>query len=64
VRIVLKYILEKCSRDSSVGVVTGYELDAWSSNSGRGNIFLFSTISRSALGPTHPPIEWVPGVKR
>jgi hypothetical protein len=26
-------------------------------------IFLFSTASRHALGPTEPPIQWLPGVK-
>jgi hypothetical protein len=25
---------------------------------------LFTTASRPALGPTQPPIQWVPGVKR
>jgi hypothetical protein len=25
-------------------------------------IFLFTTASRTALGPTQPPIQWVPGV--
>jgi hypothetical protein len=25
-------------------------------------IFLFTTTSRMALGPTQPPIQWVPGV--
>jgi hypothetical protein len=27
-------------------------------------ISLFSTESRPALGPTQPPIQWIPGVKR
>jgi hypothetical protein len=31
------------------------------SNPGRGKIFLFFTMSRPALRPTHPPIQWVPG---
>jgi hypothetical protein len=25
-------------------------------------MFLFDTVSRPALGPTQPPIQWVPGV--
>jgi hypothetical protein len=29
---------------------------------GAGIILLFSTVSRPALGPTQPPIQWVPGV--
>jgi hypothetical protein len=31
-----------------------------SSNPGRSKIFLFSTMSRSALGPTQPHMQWPP----
>jgi hypothetical protein len=34
----------------------------WSSSPGRVKYFLFSAASRPALGPTQPPIHWVPGV--
>jgi hypothetical protein len=30
-------------------------------DSGRGLGILFITASRTALGPTQPPIQWVPG---
>jgi hypothetical protein len=60
------------SRESVVGITAGYGLEdrgGRSSSPGRVKNFLFSTSSRSALGSTQPPIQWVsgalsPGVKR
>jgi hypothetical protein len=71
--MILHSLPHKQSRGSSVGIVLGYGLDNRGSRvrfpAGLG-IFLFTTASRTALGPTHPPIQWVPfravslGVKR
>jgi hypothetical protein len=56
--------------DSSVGIAPGYGLDdrGFESRQWLG-IFLFTTMSRPALRPTQPPIQWVPraislGIKR
>jgi hypothetical protein len=52
------------SRDSWVGIALAYGLDdgVLEFDSGRGlGIFLFTTASRPALGPTQSPIQWVPG---
>jgi hypothetical protein len=55
---------KKKSRDSSVSIALSYGLDDRGSRvrfpTGAG-IFLFTTVSRLALGPTQPPIQWVPG---
>jgi hypothetical protein len=57
------YLLNAWSRDSSVGIVTGYGMDdrgCRSSSPGRVKNFPFSTSCRPALGRTQPPIQWVP----
>jgi hypothetical protein len=47
---------------NSAAITLGYGLDdrEYESRQGLG-IFLFTTASRPALGPTQPPTQWAPG---
>ena len=47
---------------SSVGIATRYGLDGPGIESRWGQVFAHP--STRALGPTQPPIQWVPGLSR
>jgi len=57
----VRLLLLIVGRDSSVGIATDYGLDGPGSNPGGDEIF---RLSRPALGPTQPPVQWVLGLLR
>jgi hypothetical protein len=56
----------KVSRSNSVSIVSGYGLDDWAievrSPAEVEGFFPVASVSRPALGPTQPPVQWASGV--
>jgi hypothetical protein len=60
---VVEFYSMEGNRDSSVSIVSEYRLDGRGLIPGRGKgFFPLASVSRPALRPSQPRVQWVPGV--
>jgi hypothetical protein len=65
-RLISVMLCQYSEPGSSVSIVSGYGLDDWAievrSSAEAIRFFPVASVSRPALRPTQPPVQWVPGV--